>query len=303
MPLKTLSLSVEADNSARLDALVSGLCEMPRARARGLIGFGGVELNGTKASDPAIVPKEGDKVQARFEPGRKYKEPVAARATRGFTQVYLDGDLVVVDKHAGILTVPTPKGEPNTLISMISRHLAEGQKRHRPVSVVHRLDRETSGLLVFGRSPTIARLLSDQFAARKPEREYATVVAGIVELDRGTIRSHLASDKALNQRSVEGGRGELAVTHYQVVKRGRNWTHLAVRLETGRRNQIRVHMAELGHAVLGDDRYGDVPLSAKIGWAPGRLALHARVLGFVHPTTKKPLRFESPLPRDFAAYV
>lgn len=294
MPWKTIEHRVERPGGGRLDALVARLCEMPRARARGLIATGGVELNGVPSQDPARQPEAASVLKIRFEIGRKYREPTPERAPKGFVQVYVDDDLVVVDKQPGILTVPTAKGEAHTLIALVSRHLAKGQKRHRPVSVVHRLDRETSGLLVFGRSVEIARKLSDEFAARKPEREYATVVAGVIARDEGTIRSHLASDKSLNQRSVGAGRGELAITHWKVVKRGQDWTRLAVWLETGRRNQIRVHLAELGHPVLGDDRYGK---------GEGRLALHARVLGFTHPTTGKPMRFESPLPVGFAAYT
>ena len=303
MPVKALSHTTGAGDCVRLDALVAKLCAMPRGRARGLIAFGGVNVNGDPQGDPALLLRAGDVLQVRFEPGRKYKEPRAERATRGFSQVYLDDDLIVVDKEPGILTVPTPNGEANTLVSLISRHLAKGQKRHRPVSVVHRLDRETSGLLVFGRTPVIARQLSDQFAAHKPEREYVTIVSGVVKDDSGTLRSHLVTDKSLNRKSDDSGRGELAVTHFKVLRRGRDWTSLSVRLETGRRNQIRIHMAELGHPVLGDERYADEQAKVPRGWPVDRLALHARVLGFIHPKTKAPLRFQSPLPAVFAVFV
>ena len=112
MPVKALSHTTGAGDCVRLDALVAKLCAMPRGRARGLIAFGGVNVNGDPQGDPALLLRAGDVLQVRFEPGRKYKEPRAERATRGFSQVYLDDDLIVVDKEPGILTVPTPNALP-----------------------------------------------------------------------------------------------------------------------------------------------------------------------------------------------
>jgi len=302
--LKNIAYVTETTDVGRLDLLVARLTELSRARVRGLIDHGGVRVNDLAASDGGIAVNAGDRLAITFDPERRYKEKPATRATHGFTIVFEDQHLVVVNKEAGILTVPTPKGETNTLIDLLSRHLSQGkpQGRKRLVSVVHRLDRDTSGLLVFGRTQGITDDIIAQFAGRKPEREYAAIVAGNVAEEKGTIRSHLATDKALNQRSVsDSGRGELAITHYEVRARYKTATLLAVHLETGRRNQIRVHCAELGHPILGDTRYSADAAQHPL-WPHKRLALHARLLGFVHPATGRTLRFECPLPGAFAAF-
>lgn len=280
--------------------LVARLTGFPRARVRGLVDHGGVVLNGEGVSDAGLKVKASDVVIITYDPARKYREKPVERQTHGYALIHQDDHLVVVDKLAGILTVPTSKGERNTLVDLLARHLGKGQARRGKVSIVHRLDRDTSGLLVFGRSPAVAKDLIAQFAAHKPEREYAALVAGNVGKDEGTIKSLLATDKALNQRSVER-HGEVAITHFKVQRRFDDATLVAVRLETGRRNQIRVHFAEMGHPVLGDVRY-EAEAAAHPRWRHDRLALHARVLGFRHPVTKRTMRFESELPREFVVF-
>ena len=154
------------------------------------------------------------------------------------------------------------------------------------------------------RRPTVTDALIAQFAGRKPEREYAAIVAGRVKEPRGTIRSYLQTDKSLNRKSTKHGRegkGELAITHFEVKEHYTGATLLAVSLETGRRNQIRVHCAEMGHPVLGDTRYRTKE-AVHPQWPPGRLALHARLLGFSHPVGGKALRFEVELPIAFTEF-
>ncbi len=298
--MQTVTHQVLPADAGRLDTLVARLTGFSRARVRGLLDHGGARLDGAPVSDAGLRLLGGELLQLRFDPERRYKEKPAERATRGFALVFLDEHLAVVDKAAGTLTVPTPRGEPHTLLDLLSNHLNKGRKGRR-VSVVHRLDRDTSGLLVFGRTPQIAKDLIAQFAARKPEREYAAIVSGRVPLDRGRVESLLASDEALNQKSVAKN-GELAITHYEVRQRYESGaTLVAVNLETGRRNQIRVHFAELGHPVLGDERYRAED-ARHARWPYPRLALHARVLGFRHPVTREPLRFESALPREFTGF-
>lgn len=289
-------------DEGRVDVLVAKLLEFSRARVRGLVAHGGIAINGELCTDAGAKLAADDVVTLTFDPKRQYREPPAERATKGFRLLFVDEYLAVVDKDAGILTVPTGRGEGQTLSDLLAHHLAKGQGRRRPVSVVHRLDRETSGVLVFGRNPKVAKTISDQFAAHKPERIYVVLVAGLVTQDKGTIRSHLATDKSLNQKSVRpGDKGELAITHYEVVARYEDVTRLQVRLETGRRNQIRVHVSEMGHPVLGDERY--MPeTAAHSAWPYKRLALHAHVLGFRHPVTGKQVKFEAPIPREFGAF-
>ena len=299
MPQKELSFRVLSSDSGRVDLVVARLLDFSRARVRGLIDHGGVSINGELCEDGGIPVKADDQLVLNFDPQRQYREKPQARPTRGFSIVYQDEAVVVVNKEAGILTVPTDRRETNTLIDLISSHINHNQPRRAKVSVVHRLDRDTSGLLIFGQNKDYADAIIKQFAARKPEREYAAIVSGRVVKESGTIESFLASDKSLNQKS--SAQGELAITHFRVVERFANATMIMVNLETGRRNQIRVHFAEMGHPVLGDSRY-ETEKASHASWPYKRLALHARVLGFEHPLNRKPLRFEQALPKEFLAF-
>lgn len=299
MPQKKLSYRILSSDSGRVDLVVARLLQFSRARVRGLIDHGGVIINGEICDDGGIAVATDDQLSLDFDPQRQYREKPKARPTRGFSLVYQDDAVIVVNKEAGILTVPTERRETNSLIDLLSSHVNHNNPRRAKVAVVHRLDRDTSGLLIFGQTRDYAEAIIKQFAARKPEREYAAIVSGRVAKDEGTIESFLASDKSLNQKS--SAKGELAITHYKVVERYSNATLIAVNLETGRRNQIRVHFAEMGHPVLGDSRY-EQHKAAHSSWPYKRLALHARVLGFEHPETNRKLRFEQPLPKEFVSF-
>jgi 23S rRNA pseudouridine1911/1915/1917 synthase len=291
--------TVLADDTGRVDVLVARLIKFSRSRVRGLIDHGGAWINDLPVSDAGTLVASGDRLLLRYDSERRYKEKSAPRPTRGFSVVYSDEHLIVVDKESGILTVPTERRETNTLVDLIAGHLSQGQRHSAKLGVVHRLDRDTSGLLVFGRSAAVTAHLITQFAARKPEREYVAIVAGTVVKDSGERRSHLQTDSALNQKSAAVG--ELAITHFNVRRRFKDTTLVGLRLETGRRNQIRVHMAEMGHPVLGDQRYRAGQAAHK-DWQYKRLALHARSLGFVHPVTNQMLRFEAPIPAAFTRF-
>jgi 23S rRNA pseudouridine1911/1915/1917 synthase len=220
-----------------------------------------------------------------------------------FAVLYADEDVVVVEKRAGVLTVPTQRGESNTLVQQLRRHLGRGRAFAPRLEVVHRLDREVSGVLVFARSPAAGEALRKEFAEHRPEREYLAIVAGELPTDQGTFASRLVTGKGLQRFSTHReDLGEEAVTHYRVERRLARATQVSVRLETGRRNQIRVHFAEAGHPILGEQRYRP-ELARHPAWTARRLALHARLLAFAHPTTGGPLRFESPPPADFAAFL
>ena len=296
--------AVTARQSGRIDRIVQALTGRSRADVRGLFDHDCVRLNGEICAHPGALVAEADVVVVRQDPRAHYR-PKPRRREMGagaFRLVFEDRELIVVDKAAAVLTVPTDRGETNTLVDALSRSLIRRGHRGR-VSVVHRLDRGTSGLLVFGKNPRVGRELQDQFRARKAEREYAAIVAGRMERDTGTFDSRLGTSRSLQRYSVRrGGAGERAVTHYRVAERLNDATYVRVTLETGRRNQIRVHFAESGHPVLGDDRYA-VEAARHRGWKHKRLALHATVLGFEHPRTHERLRFESPLPEEFQAFL
>ena len=168
---------------------------------------------------------------------------------------------------------------------------------------MHRLDRGVSGLLVFGKSQIMADRLRDQFASRKPERLYNAIVAGKMKQTQGEFRSYLTTAKSLTRYSTnDPSAGELAVTHYQVLEYLADTTLVEVQLETGRRNQIRVHFSEAGHPVLGDPRYS--PEEAQHAhWPHERIALHARTLGIANPETGVAMKFDLPLPPEMARFI
>jgi 23S rRNA pseudouridine1911/1915/1917 synthase len=270
---------------------------------RGLIDHGCVTVNGEDSIDGSGLLALGDRIEIEYETGRRYRERAAPREEWGFKVIYEDPHVLVVDKAAGVLTVPTEREERSALSNALARYLSRSQRHTRHVAVVHRLDRDTSGLLVFAKRQQVANALKGQFRARKPEREYFAILAGVLEKPKGSFSTYLATDKSLNQYSTaHTERGKLAVTHYEVVRTVPDATLVRVHLETGRRNQIRVHFAELGHPVLGDVRY-QPDLARHRAWKVRRMALHAAALGFTHPETDREMKFESPLPDEFTAFL
>ena len=195
-----------------------------------------------------------------------------------------DDDLLVIDKPPGLLTIATERERERTAYRLLWDYLARRSPPRRPF-IVHRLDRETSGLLVFATSPDVKRDLQEQFEARRVERGYVAVVEGRVRAERGRLSSWLAEPGRDRRRH--------AITDYAVLERRRDATLLALRLGTGRRHQIRVQLAELGHPIVGDRDHGSARNPLR------RLCLHATRLGFVHPGTGAPVRFDSPPPDAF----
>jgi len=207
-----------------------------------------------------------------------------------------DDDLLVIDKPPGLLTIATEHERDRTAYRLVWDYLASASPPRRPF-IVHRLDRETSGLLVVAKSPRVKRELQDQFEARTVERVYVAVVEGRLRAERGRLASWLVEDRALRVRSRGGApdrdAGRHATTEYRVLERRGDVTVLGLRLGTGRRHQIRVQLAELGHPVVGDLAHGSR------GNPLRRLCLHATRLGFVHPATGATVVFESPPPAAF----
>jgi 23S rRNA pseudouridine1911/1915/1917 synthase len=286
---------------ARVDRVVQQLCKRPRGDVAGLFDHGCVRVNDGLCMQPFQRMSAGDRVEVRYDPNQRYHVKKKSKSKLGFELLFEDRHLLIVNKPADLLTVPTPRGEPDTLLSRVSEYCR--RTGHRRAWPVHRLDRGVSGLLVFGKSAEISQQIRDQFAMHKPEREYATIVAGNVAERAGTFESFLATDKALNRFSTDDEEiGQLAITHYEVAEHLKGATLCKVWLETGRRNQIRVHFSEAGHPVLGDPRYS-VEIARHPLWKFRRIALHARRLGLEHPETGKPLRFESALPVEMEWFV
>jgi 23S rRNA pseudouridine1911/1915/1917 synthase len=305
MPLDHKAVEINVDSpliGQRIDRLVQQLCGLSRSQVIGLFDHGCVSRNGSIITHAGERLAAGDRVELRYDAKQRYHPTPKPRNDLGFAIAFEDKHLIVVDKPAELLTVPTRREEANTLQHKVDAYVRHVSKAAGAFAV-HRLDRGVSGLLVFGKSPEIVRRLKDQFAASKPEREYIAIVAGRLNQKQGTFETLLATDKSLKRFSTDDESiGQLAITHFRVVTHLDSATLVQVRLETGRRNQIRVHFAEAGHPVLGDPRY-EPEVAQHPRWPHKRLALHARLLGFEHPTTGQPLRLESPLPAEIDRFL
>lgn len=213
------------------------------------------------------------------------------------TVVFEDESLIVVEKPAGLLTMATETERSRTVYAV----LRESTNRKRPpekIFIVHRLDREASGLLVFAKTIEAKARLQDQFKDHSAGRRYIAVVEGRVTPDTFTIRSYLTENSAFRVYSTrQSAAGKLAITHVHVVKGSPKATLVEVRLETGRKHQIRVHLAERGHPIVGDKAYGSRSNPIR------RLALHAAHLDFRHPLTGRAMHFESPYPKSLSGLV
>lgn len=222
--------------------------------------------------------------------------------------IYEDDALIVVEKKNGLLTVPVNQKSSETTVFSILKEYAKKQSYRNTVHVVHRLDRETSGLLVFAKSPELQEYMRTYWRQLVTKRTYVALVEGKLEKKEGKITSWLTENPrtALVSSSPVDNGGQLAITNYKVLREsnlqtdemdlGAAYSLVELNLETGRTNQIRVHMASMGHPVVGDRKYGNGNESSPID----RLCLHARVLEFVHPMTEKKVRFEASTPKEFA---
>jgi 23S rRNA pseudouridine1911/1915/1917 synthase len=253
-----------------------------------MLAQGRVSLNGAVCKVAARRARSGEVLEIADR---------AARRVHGLEIVYEDEDLLVIHKPAGLLTVATLHERERTAYAYLRAYLSHQPKRQR-VFIVHRLDKFVSGLLVFAKNEAIKARLQAQFEKHNIQRGYWAIVEGRVEKDRGTIRSRLAQDRSMRMHSTEDPRaGKAAVTHYRVLRRLPEFTCLEITLETGRKNQIRVHLSETGHPIVGDRAYGSKfdPL--------GRMGLHAFRLGFIHPARGASLEFKTDPPPEFRRYL
>lgn len=212
---------------------------------------------------------------------------------KGLRIVFEDPYLIVIEKQPGLLSIATDKEQERTAYRILSDQVKKIDPKNR-IFVVHRLDREVSGLMMFAKSRNIQQAMQQAWQKDVLERRYVVVVEGSVAQERGTITSWLKENKArvMYSSSVPND-GQKAVTHYQVLKKNNTNSLLEVTLETGRKNQIRIHLKDLGHSVVGDTKYGATQKTLN------RLGLHARVLAFRHPVSGQELRFETPIPPAF----
>lgn len=206
--------------------------------------------------------------------------------------LYEDAYIIVVEKKEGLLSVATERQKERTAQHILNEYVKRIHRGNR-IYVVHRLDRETSGIMMYAKDEKTQHTLRDNWHDLVRDRRYVAIVAGDMEQDEGTVRSWLTDRKLYVSSSPVDDGGKYSVTHYHTIKRANGFSLLELNLETGRKNQIRVHMQSLGHSVVGDERYGcEVnPL--------GRLALHAFKLCFYHPVTHEWMEFETPYPAPF----
>jgi 23S rRNA pseudouridine1911/1915/1917 synthase len=212
---------------------------------------------------------------------------------RGVRILFEDPYLIVIEKEAGMLSIATAKEKLLTTYSILSAHVKKEDPSNR-IFVLHRLDRDTSGVMMFAKSEEVQEIMQKAWQEAVVKRSYIAIVEGRVEKEADTIHSFLKENKMLFMYSTKvPGEGDEAITHYKVLKRNDEFSLLEVELETGRKNQIRVHMKELGHPVAGDKKYGSKlnPLR--------RTCLHANILAFKHPITGEELSFETPPPHRF----
>ena len=297
------------DTSYRVEApaellpfLLTKMGGMTRTSVKQLLGQRRVKVNNAIQTRHDTPLRKGDLIT--IESGRGNAELRHPK----LRIIYEDDALIVVEKKNGLLTVPyNPKSTETTALSILKDYVKK-QSRQASVYVVHRLDRETSGVLVFAKSPELQEYMRTYWRQLVSKRTYVALVEGKLQKREGTITSWLTEDNstAMVYSSPTDNGGQKAITHYQVVKESTlqsddtaltaEYSLVELNLETGRTNQIRVHMATIGHPVVGDRKYGHGNESSPID----RLCLHARTLEFIHPMTEKKVRFEASTPKVFA---
>lgn len=207
--------------------------------------------------------------------------------------LYEDDAVIVVDKKTGLLSVGSEREREQTAYAILKNHVKKAGE-HNKIFVLHRLDRDTSGVMMFAKSKDIQEKMQRNWNAVVTDRRYVVVVDGQVEKNEGQITTWLTQNDSFRTiSSVEANGGQRSTTYYRVLRRNAKYTMLEATLDTGRKNQIRVHMKDIGHSVVGDKKYGGVKSPFE------RLGLHAQILEFIHPTTGERMRFESHIPRQF----
>ena len=282
----------------RLDAFLSADGALTRSQAARLIAEGRVRINGKPAAKSARL-SGGETVTVDVP---QLRETALPPQDIPLDVVYEDDDVIVVNKPTGLVVHPAPGHPDGTLVNALLHHCGDslsgigGEKRP---GIVHRIDRDTSGLIIAAKNDAAHLALSAQLKDHSLSRTYECLVTGNMKQDSGTVDAPIGRSSADRKKMAVVPTGRRAVTHWEVVARYPGVTHLRCRLETGRTHQIRVHMAHIGHPILGDTVYGaKKPVPGLTGQC-----LHATGLRFVHPRTGEPVELHCPLPPEFTAML
>lgn len=292
-PDRIVTLANDSGEPAGLMQFVAA--KMPDTKRNDIkkwLKYGHLSLNGTVTTLFSAPVNPGDEVKVNLS------RPFVVFRHPRLQLVYEDEDVIVVNKGYGLLSVGTQSFRKEESAYDILREYVKRQDPRNKLYVVHRLDRDTSGLLMFTKSEEACETLRHNWNNMVLERYYVALLEGSLEEDSGVIKSRLMENNQFVVYSTkEPDEGKLAVTRYKVLKRGNGLSLVEFSLDTGRKNQIRVHASEMGHPIAGDRKYGAQTSPIH------RLALHARTLRFAHPVTKKDMNFQTPVPREFAGVI
>ncbi len=300
----------EPGSGARLDKALSEASGLSRERVKALIGERRITLSGMPITSASAKARGGEAFVIHLPPP---VDPQASPQNIPLVIVHEDEHLIVVDKPAGLVVHPAAGNPDGTLVNALLHHcrgrLSGIGGVARP-GIVHRIDKDTSGLLVVAKSDAAHEGLARQFADHSIERRYQAIVSGHPQPPAGTISERIGRSDANRKKMAvlpkDSSRGKHAVTHYETSRKLVGCALLACRLQTGRTHQVRVHLASIGHSLLGDPLYGHFiiemrALLRELGF--GRQALHAASLGFIHPITAERLSFASAIPRDMRELI
>lgn len=290
----------KVENEGALASEVKGHLALSVRQAKGLLDAGCVKVNGELVAKHGHRVNPGDEIQAAFDPALKYDLAPSKSQVKAdpYEVLWEDKHLLFVNKPAGLLTVPSESGKEPSLADAVTEHYQRRGFKRFQLFIAHRIDRFTSGVIVFAKTPEALLGLKKHFELHRLQRIYKAILVGELPENSGTLKGHLVEQlKTLKMRVVDPKKkhsegAKAAVTHYRVVERLPGHTVVEVRLETGRRNQIRVQFADRGFPLLGDQVYGET------SGLLDRQALHAELLGFKHPVTEETVTVSAPMPND-----
>ena len=282
--IKNFSIQAPAE---LLPFVTENLPEIKRTRLKQMLAHNQIAVNGTPVRQFNHPVQPGDTVSVNFT--REFQ----VFYNRRLKIVYEDDDILVVNKGYGLLSMGNDKVKDGTAYSILKDYLKRKDPRNK-IFIIHRLDRDTSGLMMFAKNVRAKEAMQHNWNNMVLNRKYVTVVEGDVEEPQGVVRSYLGETSQFEVFSTDDpSQGKLAVTRWTRLKEGSEYSLLEVELDTGRKNQIRVHMKDIGHPISGDRKYGAEASPIH------RLALHARTLRFIHPVTRREMMFETPVPSSF----